>query len=82
MTIVDTSALVDNLTGPKRAAERLPGLIERGERLAIPRIMLCGWLRTRMTSVISLVFVSQNPFELLARRRDSASSQMLEYASF
>jgi predicted nucleic acid-binding protein len=45
VTIVDTSALVDSLTGPKRAAERLRGLIERGERLAISTIILYEWLR-------------------------------------
>ena len=45
MTVVDTSVLVDSLTGAKRAAGSMRGFIERGERLAISAIILYEWLR-------------------------------------
>jgi predicted nucleic acid-binding protein len=43
--VIDTSALVDSLTGPKRSAGRLRSLIEEGNRLAIPTLVLYEWLR-------------------------------------
>lgn len=45
MVIVDTSALIDSLTGPKRSAPTLRGLIEEGERLVLPSLVLYEWLR-------------------------------------
>lgn len=45
MIVVDTSALVDSLTGPKRSAPRLRSLIEEGERLALPALVLYEWRR-------------------------------------
>ena len=45
MIIVDTSALIDSLAGPKRSAERMRGLIEAGERLLLPTIVLYEWWR-------------------------------------
>lgn len=45
MIIVDTSALIDSLTGPKRSAPRLRELIEAGERLALPALVLYEWRR-------------------------------------
>jgi predicted nucleic acid-binding protein len=45
MIIVDTSALIDSLTGPKRSAPSLRALIEEGHRLAVPSIVLYEWLR-------------------------------------
>jgi predicted nucleic acid-binding protein len=46
MTIhLDTSALVDALTGPRRSLPTLVGLAEQGHRLAISAIVLYEWLR-------------------------------------
>lgn len=45
MIVVDTSALVDSLTGPRRSAGRLRGLIEVGERLVLPTLVLYEWWR-------------------------------------
>ena len=42
---VDTSALVDALTGPRRSLDRLIELTERGERLMLSAIVLYEWLR-------------------------------------
>jgi predicted nucleic acid-binding protein len=43
--IVDTSALIDSLTGPKRSAKKMRGLIAAGERLLLPSLVLYEWLR-------------------------------------
>ena len=45
MIIVDTSALIDSLVGPKRSAPRMRSLIEDGERLALPTLVLYEWWR-------------------------------------
>ena len=46
MTVhVDTSALVDALTGPRRSLDVLIGLTEEGHRLSISAIVLYEWLR-------------------------------------
>lgn len=45
MIVVDTSALVDSLTGPKRSAARLRSFIEEGERLLVPALVLYEWER-------------------------------------
>lgn len=45
MILVDTSALVDSLSGAKRSAPLLRGLIEKGERLVLPSLVLYEWLR-------------------------------------
>jgi len=42
---VDTSALVDALTGPRRSLDTLIGLTDAGHRLALSTIALCEWLR-------------------------------------
>jgi len=43
--VVDTSALVDALTGPRRSAPKLRAMIDRGERLLLPTLVLYEWLR-------------------------------------
>jgi predicted nucleic acid-binding protein len=43
--VVDTSALIDSLTGPRRSASRMRALIEAGERLALPTLVLYEWWR-------------------------------------
>jgi predicted nucleic acid-binding protein len=42
---MDTSVLVDALSGPKRSAPMLRIAIERGERLLLPALVLYEWLR-------------------------------------
>ena len=45
MIVVDTSVLVDSLSGPRRSAPRMRALIEAGERLALPTLVLYEWWR-------------------------------------
>ncbi|MBI2157813.1 MAG: type II toxin-antitoxin system VapC family toxin [Candidatus Rokubacteria bacterium] len=45
MIHLDTSLLVDALTGPKRSAPALRRVIERGERVAMSALALYEWLR-------------------------------------
>ena len=46
MTIhIDTSALVDALTGPRRSLDTLIELAEEGHRLTLSAIVLYEWLR-------------------------------------
>jgi predicted nucleic acid-binding protein len=42
---LDTSALVDALTGPRRSASLLRAILARGERIAISTLVLYEWLR-------------------------------------
>lgn len=43
--IVDTSALIDSLTGPRRSAPLMRGFIAAGERLVLPSLVLYEWRR-------------------------------------
>ena len=45
MIALDTSVLVDALTGPRRSATSLRRAIEEGERLLLPSLVLYEWLR-------------------------------------
>jgi len=45
MILLDTSALIDSLTGPKRSARALRRAIEQGERVVLATIVLYEWLR-------------------------------------
>ena len=45
MIVLDTSILIDSLTGGKRSAPLLRKAIERGERLLVPSLVLYEWLR-------------------------------------
>lgn len=45
MIHLDTSVLVDALTGPRRSAPGLRRAIERGERIQLSAIVLYEWLR-------------------------------------
>jgi predicted nucleic acid-binding protein len=42
---IDTSALVDALTGPRRSLDRLVALTDEGHRLMISAVVLYEWLR-------------------------------------
>jgi predicted nucleic acid-binding protein len=42
---LDTSVLVDALTGPRRSAPTLRDVLARGERIAIATLVLYEWLR-------------------------------------
>ena len=43
MILLDTSVLIDALTGSKRAAPALRTTIEQGERIQIPSLVLFEW---------------------------------------
>ena len=45
MTVLDTSVLIDSLSGAKKSAGNLRALIEAGERIVIPSLVLYEWLR-------------------------------------
>lgn len=45
MILLDTSALIDCLTGPRRSAPALRRAIERGERVMVAALVLYEWLR-------------------------------------
>ena len=45
MIVIDTSALIDSLSGPRRSLPRLTAFIESGERLLLPALVLYEWLR-------------------------------------
>jgi predicted nucleic acid-binding protein len=45
MIVVDTSALVDSLSGTRRSATRLREFIVAGERLVVPSLVLYEWWR-------------------------------------
>src|SRR5690606_6768863 len=45
LIVLDTSVLVDGLTGPQRSAPALRAAIARGERLVVPALVLYEWLR-------------------------------------
>lgn len=45
MIVLDTSVLIDSLTGPKRSAAALRRAIEQGERILVPALVLYEWLR-------------------------------------
>jgi predicted nucleic acid-binding protein len=42
---LDTSVLIDALTGPRRSAPALRRVLDRGERIAIATLVLYEWLR-------------------------------------
>jgi predicted nucleic acid-binding protein len=42
---LDTSVLIDALTGPKRSAARLRRWIDQGERILLSTLVLYEWLR-------------------------------------
>jgi predicted nucleic acid-binding protein len=42
---LDTSVLIDALTGPKRSAPALRSAIHDGERILLPSLVLYEWLR-------------------------------------
>jgi predicted nucleic acid-binding protein len=45
LILLDTSVLVDGLTGPRRSLRALRRAIERGERLVVPALVFYEWLR-------------------------------------
>ena len=49
MVLLDTSVLIDSLTGPKRSHPALYRLVQRGERTALPSLVLYEWLRGSRT---------------------------------
>ena len=45
MTLIDTSALIDAITGPKRSLPRLRELIQDGEKIRLTTLVLFEWRR-------------------------------------
>ena len=45
MIFLDTSLLIDSLTGPKRSGSSLMEAFNRGEAMLLSTITLCEWLR-------------------------------------
>ena len=45
MIVLDTSVLIDALSGPRRSAPALRRAIEEGERILLPSLVLYEWLR-------------------------------------
>ena len=45
MIVLDTSVLIDALTGPRRSAPALRRAIHDGDRLLLPSLVLYEWLR-------------------------------------
>jgi predicted nucleic acid-binding protein len=45
VVILDTSVLIESLTGLRRSEPALYRLVEQGERIAIPSLVLYEWLR-------------------------------------
>ncbi len=45
MIVLDTSVLIDALSGPRRSAASLRRAIAAGERLLLPSLVLYEWLR-------------------------------------
>jgi predicted nucleic acid-binding protein len=43
--LLDTSVLIDALSGPRRSAAALRGAIARGERIVVGSLVLYEWLR-------------------------------------
>jgi predicted nucleic acid-binding protein len=43
--VLDTSVLIDSLSGPRRSAPALREAIEKGERILLPSLVLYEWLR-------------------------------------
>ena len=51
MVLLDTSLLVDALTGPRRMAPARARAVDRGELLVLPVFVVCEWLRGRRSPV-------------------------------
>jgi len=45
LIVLDTSVLIDALSGPRRSAHALRRAIEAGERILLPSLVLYEWLR-------------------------------------
>ncbi len=45
MIFLDTSVLIDGLSGPRRSAERIRAALAGGERILLPSLVLYEWLR-------------------------------------
>ena len=45
MIVIETSALIDSLSGPRRSWSVLRRAIESGERILMPSLVLFEWLR-------------------------------------
>ena len=83
MIVVDTSALVDALTGPRRSAPKLRAMIDRGERLLLPTLVLYEWLRgPRLSEELAAQAALLPSEEALAFTAEEAAVAARLYAEF
>ena len=68
MILIDTSALVDSLSGPRRSAGHLRAAISDGERVLLSSLVLFEWLRG-----------PRSPEELVAQEALFPSGTALEF---
>ena len=77
MIHLDTSVLVDALTGPRRSARNLRRVLEDGERLSLSTLVLYEWLRgPRVESELAdqeALFPSEDAVTFGAREADLAA---------
>jgi predicted nucleic acid-binding protein len=43
--VLDTSVLIDGLTGPQRSGPAIRGALDEGEQILVPALVLYEWLR-------------------------------------
>ena len=60
---VDTSALIDSLTGPRRSLPRLTALVREGHRIAISSLVFYEWRRGPRTTADLAVQDALLPFD-------------------
>ncbi len=81
MIVLDTSALVDALTGPRRSAPKLRAMIDGGERLLLPTLVLYEWLRgPRLPEELAAQAALLPPEEALAFTAEEAAVAAMLYA--
>jgi len=66
---IDTSALVDALTGPRRSLDGLVRLVDEGHRIALSSIVLYEWWRGPRTGAELAVQQSSVTLALVAEER-------------
>ncbi|MGH2951796.1 MAG: type II toxin-antitoxin system VapC family toxin [Solirubrobacterales bacterium] len=82
MIVLDTSVIVDALTGPRRSAGALREAIERGERLLLPTLVLYEWLRgPRLTEELAAQEALLPASEALSFGSTEAAAAARLYAS-
>ena len=63
MIVIDTSALIDSLAGARRSGPLLYSLVDEGERILMPALVLYEWLRGPRTPSEIAIQETQFPSE-------------------